>query len=86
MLTCKQLLKIYTKHTPNENVQCMKYRDVMFPAGITQKSVAIPIVEDSVLEATESFFVNVTVPADHAGVVLLSTNAATISITDDDNK
>ena len=35
----------------------------MFPAGITQKSVAIPIVEDSVLEATESFFVNVTVLA-----------------------
>ena len=61
-------------------------QDVVFPAGITHRSVAIPIMEDSVLEAVESFFVSVTVPADHAGVVLLDTEAATINITDDDSK
>ena len=43
-------------------------------------------MEDSVLEAVESFFVSVTVPADHAGVVLLGTDAAAINITDDDSK
>ena len=56
----------------------------MFPSGTTQRSVAIPIVDDSVVETRESFFVRVTVPTSHAGVVLRGTDAATISITDDD--
>ena len=58
----------------------------MFPVGTTQKSVAIPIVEDSVLEANEFFTVEVTVPASLAEEVLLGTVSATISISDDDCK
>ena len=58
----------------------------MFPAGTTQSSVAIPIVEDSVLETSESFSVRVTVPASQAGLVLLGTDTATISISDDDSE
>ena len=61
-------------------------QEVVFLAGTMQKSVAISIVEDSVLEGTESFTVEVTVPASYAGVVLLGTDTATISITDDDCK
>ena len=60
-------------------------QDVIFSAGTTQKNVAVPIVEDSVLEAIESFSVSVTVPADNAAVVLLGTDAATINITDNDS-
>ena len=59
---------------------------VVFPVGTTQKSVAIPIVEDSVLEANELFTVEVTVPASLAEEVLLGTVSATISISDDDCK
>ena len=58
----------------------------MVPPGTTQRIVAIPVVNDRVLEATESFSVRMTVPASHAGVVLLDTDIATISITDDDSK
>ena len=61
-------------------------QDVIFPAGISQRSVVISIVEDSVLEAIEFFSLRVTVPATYAGVVLLDTDVATISITDDDSK
>ena len=61
-------------------------QEVVFPAGTTQSSVAIPIVEDGVLEATESFSVRVTVPASQAGLVLLGTDTATISISDDDSE
>ena len=61
-------------------------QEVVFPAGTTQRSVAIPIVDDSVLEAMEFFSVRLSVPASHAGVVLLSVDAATVSITDDDSK
>ena len=60
--------------------------EVVFPTGTTQKIVAIPIIEDSVLEAKESFSMRVTVPASHAGVLLLGTDVATISITDNDSK
>ena len=57
----------------------------MFPAGTTQRSVAIPIVEDGVLEATESFSVSVSVQGDADGVVL-GTSSAEISIQDDDSE
>ena len=61
-------------------------QEVVFPAGSTQRSVAIPIMDDSVLEAMESFYVRVTIPASHVEVVMLDTDVATISITDDDSK
>ena len=61
-------------------------QEVMFPAGYTQMSVNISIVENAVLEAMKVFYVEVTVPASHAGVVLLGTDTATISIKDDDSK
>ena len=61
-------------------------QEVVIPAGNTQKRVAIPIVEDNVLEATEFFSVRVTVLASYAGVVFLGTDVALISITDDDSK
>ena len=61
-------------------------QEVVFPAGTTQKSVAISTLEDSVLEAMEVCYVRVTVPASHTGVVQLGTDTATISITDDDCK
>ena len=61
-------------------------QEVVFPAGTIQKSVAILIMDDSVLEAMEFIHVEVTVPASQAGVVLLGTDAATINITDDDSK
>lgn len=62
-------------------------QEVMFPAGTTQRNVAITITEDSVLEDMEFFSVRLSVLASHAGVVLLGTDAAaTISITDDDSK
>ena len=61
-------------------------QEVMFPAGTTQKIVAIPILDNSVLEAKESLSLRATVPASLAGVVLLGTDIATISITDDDSK
>ena len=61
-------------------------QEVEFPAGTTQRGVAIPIMEDSVLEAMESFSVRVTVPASHAGLVLLDRDTATVSITDDDSE
>ena len=62
------------------------WQEVVFPAGTTQRSMAIPIMEDSVLEATESFYVMVTTPVSHTEVVMLDTNVATINITDDDCK
>ena len=46
--------------------------------------MSIPIMKDSVLEAMEFFYVDVTVPAIHTGVVLLGTNNASINIIDDD--
>ena len=61
-------------------------QEVVFPAGTTQRSVNISIMEDSVLEAMKFFYVKVTIPASHAGVVLLGTDTATISIIDDDCK
>ena len=61
-------------------------QEVVFPAGTTQRSVNIYIIEDSVLEAVEFFYVEVAVPASYAGVVLLDTDTATVSITDDDSK
>ena len=61
-------------------------QEVVFPAGTTQRSVVIPIVEDGVLEATESFSVRVTVPASHAGVVALGRDMADVVISDDDGK
>ena len=61
-------------------------QEVMFPAGTTQRSVAIPIMEDSVLEAMEFFTVEVTVPASYAALVLLGTDTAIINVTDDDSE
>ena len=61
-------------------------QEVVFPAGTTQRSVNISVMEDSVLQAMKFFYVVVTVPASHAGVVLLGTDTATISIKDDDSK
>ena len=61
-------------------------QEVVFPARTMQRSVAIPIVEDSVLEAMEFFSVRVTVSASHTAVVILGVYAATISIIDDDSK
>ena len=61
-------------------------QEVVFPANTTQRRVAILIVEDNVLEATEFFSVRVTVLPSYTGVVLLDTDVALISITDDDSK
>ena len=61
-------------------------QEVVFPAGTTHRSVNIFIIEDSVVEGVELFYVAVTVPASHSGVVLLGTDTATISISDDDSK
>ena len=61
-------------------------QEVVFSAGTRQRTVNISIIEDSVLEDVEFFYVRVKVPASHAGVVLLGTDTATISITDDDSK
>ena len=61
-------------------------QEVVFPAGTTQRRVAIPIIKNSVLEATEFFTVRVTVLPSHAGVVFLNRDVATISIADDDCK
>ena len=61
-------------------------QEVVFPAGTTQRSIAIPIIDDSVVEIMEFFFVRVTAPSSHAGVVHLGTDIATISITNDDSK
>ena len=61
-------------------------QELVFPAGTSQRMIALPIIEDSVLEGIESFSVNLSVPASHAGVVLLGTDTATISIIDDDSK
>ena len=61
-------------------------QEVVFPANTTQRRVAILIVEDNVLEATEFFSVRVTVLPSYSGVVLLDTDVALISITDDDSK
>lgn len=61
-------------------------QEVVFPTGAVQTSVAIPIVNDSVLEATESFSLRLTIPVSLAGVLLLGEDVATVSITDDDSK
>lgn len=61
-------------------------QEVIFPAGTTQRSVAIPITGNSVLEDIEFFYVKMSILASQAEVVLLGTDAATISITDDDSK
>ena len=61
-------------------------QEVVFPAGTTQRSVNVSIIEDSVLEAVEFFYVEMAIPGSHAGVVLLGTDTATIRITDDDSK
>ena len=61
-------------------------QEVVFSAGTTQRSVAIPIMEDRVLEATEFFYVEVTILDSLAGMVLLDRESAIISITDDDSK
>jgi len=61
-------------------------QEVVFPAGTTQRSFAIPIMDDSVLEAMEFFSVEVTVPASYAAMVLLGTNTAIINVTDDDSE
>lgn len=69
---------------PSDYLSVLK--EVIFPAGTTQKNVAISIMEDSVLEALESFSVRMTVPPDHAEVVLLGMDVATINIIDDDSR
>ena len=61
-------------------------QEVVFSAGITEMRVAIFIMEDSVLESMEFFYVRVTVPASYAGAVFLDTDAATINITDNDSR
>ena len=61
-------------------------QEVVFPAGTIQRSVNISITDDIVLEAIESFYVEVIVQASHAGMVLLGRGTAIISITDDDSK
>ena len=52
-------------------------QEVVFSAGTRQRTVNISIIEDSVLEDVEFFYVRVKVPASHAGVVLLGTDTAT---------
>ena len=61
-------------------------QEVVFPAGATQRSVAIPIMEDSMFEAIELFIVSVMVPASHVGVVALGLQRADVFIMDDDGE
>ena len=60
-------------------------QDVVFPAGTTQRSVAIPIVEDSVLEAMEFFSVSISVQGDSDGVVL-GVSSVDVYIQNDDGE
>lgn len=60
--------------------------NVTFSAGLSEMTVTIQTVEDTILEPMpESFLVRLTVPADQIGLAL-GTDTATISITDDDSK
>ena len=61
-------------------------QEVVFPAGTTERSVAIFIVDDNVLEAVETFNVKMTVPDSHARVVLPDIDSATVTIIDDESE
>lgn len=60
--------------------------NLTFSSGLSERTVTIQTVEDSILEPNaESFFVRLIVPADQIGLGL-GTDTATVSITDDDSK
>lgn len=54
-----------------------------FLAGETQKTINIPIINDSLIEGTESFFVTLSEPG--IGVALGTNITATVDISDDDS-
>ena len=60
-------------------------QEVVFPAGTTQRSVAIPIMEDSVLEATEFFLVSISIQGGSDGVVL-RVDSVEVSIQNNDSE
>ena len=60
-------------------------QEVVFPAGTTQRIVAIPIVEDSILENIESFLVSISVQDDLDGVVL-GVDSVEVSIQNEDSE
>ena len=59
--------------------------ELTFGPAIDSMMYQIPITNDEILEAEESFTVSLTVPSTERGVVL-GQPSATVSITDDDSK
>ena len=59
--------------------------ELTFGPAIDSVMYQIPITNDEILEAEESFTVSLTVPSTERGVVL-GQPSATVSITDDDSK
>ncbi|MBA3961034.1 MAG: hypothetical protein H0X40_03925 [Chthoniobacterales bacterium] len=54
-----------------------------FNAGETQKTISVPIINDSLIESTESFLVVLSNPG--SGAMLVGSTTATVDISDDDS-
>ena len=62
------------------------YIPVVFSAGVTTASFDIPMIDDHILEKTETFSVSVDPVSVPYGVTLVSPASATVSIRDNDGK
>lgn len=60
--------------------------ELTFGPAIDSMMYQIPITNDEILEADESFTVSLTVPSTERGVVLGQPSATVVGITDDDSK
>ena len=58
--------------------------DLTFNSGDTNQTVMIPIVDDNVVESTESFTVSLT--TGDTSAVTLSSSTTTVTIQDEDSK
>src|SRR5690606_11781080 len=55
---------------------------LIFPPGVTTQTITIPILEDTVLEASETFFITLSNPVNG---VIQGQNTMTVTITDNEN-
>ena len=60
--------------------------ELTFGPAIDSMMYQIPITNDEILEAEESFTVSLTVPSTERGVVVGQPSATVVGITDDDSK
>ncbi len=58
--------------------------ELIFPAGVTERTILLPLADDAVLEGPEDFIVTLSDAATEAGPVLLRNPVFTATIEDDD--